>query len=157
VSDTREDILTRVEALLGDVGLNVYRDRGELERGSLPAIVLLDGREVIISEIANRKTVKMPAALFKMSVQVWLSLLPRDDVTNATLGGVAAPIGPELSRYRVLILNAVLNDDVLTSILTTTGQMEYRGCETDMAVGSSMVGQMMLSFDFTYVLFPPKA
>lgn len=157
--DTREEILAHLVPLLGNVSgiKNVFRDRGEMKRELLPAIVLLDGRESIRSDILSRKTVRMPPALFLLQTQIWLALEPRDNVDNEKLRGIDAPIGPELSHYRMLILDAVLNDATLVSILTPNGQMEYRGCETDMAIGSSMVGQMMMQFDFTYVLSPSRS
>lgn len=159
MTDTREAILTQLEILLGDVSgiKNVFRDRIELQREELPALVLLDGRELPMSQIPYLKRVKMPPALFKIETQIWLALVPRDDITNATLDGVPAPIGPELSAYRMKILDAVINDPTLVAILTTTGQMEYRGHETDMAVGSTAVGNMMMRFDFTYVLVPSRS
>lgn len=158
MSDTPEDICVQLESLLGTVAgiKNVFRDRGEMTRDLLPAIVLLDGRASLVSVVAPLKSVKMPPALFKLQTQLWLSLEPRDDTSNKTLRGQPAPIGPELSAYRVLIKTAVLNDPTLVALVTANGQIEYRGYETDMAIGSSMVGQMMMQFDFTYVEFPPR-
>ncbi len=159
MSDLTEDILARLEIQLGSVsGINnVFRDRGELAKAALPAIVLLDGRTNLIQDVRSRKTVRMPPALFVLQTQVWLALVPRDDVTNLTVGGASAPVGPELSYYRVLIRGAVENDPTLVSLLTTSGQIEYHGCETDMAIGSSMVGNMMMRYDFVHPLFPPRS
>lgn len=158
MTDTREDILAQVVVCLQTVtGLhNVFRNRDQLPNAVLPAAVVLDGREEIITEIQNTRSVKMPPALFELWPQVWLALPPRDTVDNEYLNGQLNPIGPELSHFRMLMIDSILNDPTLATILGPNGQMAYRGCETDMAIGSSVKGNLMLQFSFRYVFIPPR-
>ena len=151
---TREDILVRLEEVLGNItGItSVYRDRGEMPIEKLPAAVLLDGSEVLASAPLAQRSADMAPAFFILSPQVFIILQPRDDMTNSTLNGEPAPVGPELSAYRDQVLAAVINDSVLASIVTR--QIVYRGCDTDMQSGSSMIGQLQMHFDFHYMQFP---
>lgn len=155
---TREDILVQLEVVLGGIaGITaVYRDRGEMPIEKLPAAILLDGSEILYSPVVPQKSVRMPPAIFIMSPQIFIILAPRDDMTNTTLNGISAPVGPELSAYRDKVMAAVTNDPTLVSLVTTTGQIVYRGCDTDMQSGSSMIGQLQMHFDFYYVQFPPQ-
>ncbi len=98
-----------------------------------------------------------------MAVTIWVRLAPRDDVTNLTVNNVSDPVGPELSAYRLRILDAVINDPVLTGnqrstfgILGSSGQIVYKGCDTDMNWSAPMRGQMGLFFGFHYLLVPPR-
>jgi hypothetical protein len=156
--DTREDILSRLQVLLGEVSgiATAYRDRGQIPDDLvLPAVILYDGRETLFSEIPDLKTVYMPPAIMTLSVELHLVLTPRDTLQNETLNGVIAPIGPELSSFRMRILNAVIDDHGLFAILGGrggTGQIIYKGHETDMRIGAAMWGQMGMFFDFRYVL-----
>ncbi len=161
MSDNREAILARLEELLGEVSgiVKVWRDRSQIaptDATELPAIVVLDGKEQVTTDVMARKTVLMPPAMINLSVQVWLVLRPRDNPDNLTLDGAVAPVGPELSAYREKILAAVLNDPTLISLVSRNGQIDYRGSETDMAIGATMVGMMCLYFDFSYVFEPPR-
>lgn len=163
--DKRELIILRLEALLATVsGITaVYRDRGELPDGKiigkLPAVILLDGREAR-SELTPNKIsghVQMPPGLFTLFPQIFVVLKPRDTLANETLNKVAAPVGPELSAYRVKVLKAILNDDTLIALVGPNGQIDYVGHDTDMQTGSTLgaLGAMIqFHFSFTYVLKP---
>lgn len=144
-----------------DGGLaSVARDRDQLPQSNadtdepslLPSAVLLDGKETLVSQIKGHQFTAMPPAYFCMEPQVWIVLRPRDKIGNLTLDGISAPIGPELSMWRAKVLKAVLQDQNLILAVGSGGQIEYRGCETDMMIGASMVGQLMLQFAFTYPL-----
>jgi hypothetical protein len=158
MTDTREAILTRLETVLGNItGITaVYRDRGEMPIEKLPAAILLDGSEIIAQQITPNKSVRMPPAIFTLVPQIFIVLKPRDDMTNTTLDGVEAPIGPEISAYRLQVIDAIVNDSELLSLVGSNGQILYRGADTDMQSGSSMVGQLQMHFDFNYVFVPPR-
>lgn len=158
MTDTREDILDRLETLLGSVeGITaVYRDRAEMPVEKLPAVILLDGSENISQQIMPNKSVRMPPAIFTLAPQIFVVLKPRDDMSNTTLDGVSAPIGPELSAYRVKVISTVINDPTLLSLVGSNGQILYRGSDTDMQSGSSMIGQIQMHFEFNYVFMPPR-
>lgn len=155
----REDILSRLLVVLSTIpGITAaYRDRAELPDDKLPAAILLDGGEFIVEqELPKHKFVKMPPALFTIAPQVFVILRPRDDMSNETLDGVAAPVGPELSDYLDKVIDAVVNDPTLLSLVGSNGQIFYRGSDTDMGTGRSIVGQLQVSFEFTYVFIPPR-
>lgn len=160
MTDRREEILLYLMELLGQIeGITaVYRDRGELPDDKLPAAVLLDGKETLKSSISGHKFNAMPTALFGLYPQIFIILRPRDDVSNETLDGVPAPVGPELSAFRVKVLNA-MKDENLALMLGANGQVEYLGFDTDMQTGSTigaMGAQMQFHFCFYYVLDPSE-
>lgn len=166
VVGTREQILERIVALLGTVpGIrNAVRDRAQFAdvAGSatdaevFPAAVLLDGGEELMQTIVPQKSVLMPAAIFRMRPEIYVLLRQRDDATNLTLDGQPAPVGPELTAWRDAVLAALINDPTLLDLLTTSGQIVYRGCQTDMASGRTLIGQLQLYIDFHYVWLPPR-
>lgn len=158
MTDTRESILDRLTTLLGTVeGITgAYRDRADVPEEKLPAAVVLDGVEKITQAIVPNKSVRMPPAIFTLSPQIFVVLKPRDDMTNMTLDGIANPIGPELSSYRMKVIDAVVNDPTLLSLVGSNGQILYRGCDTDMQSGSTVVGQLQMHFEFNYVFIPPR-
>lgn len=172
-ADTREDILEQLYTLLGGTAtqgassgaipgiLSVWRDRGDLpEQSELPGIFLLDGGEKLYSDVPDMKFVIMPSVIMALSVYIGLVLYPRDTKANQTVNQVYDPPGPELSAYRMKILGAVQNDPTLLSIVGGiggsgrggTGQIIYRGMDTDMQPGGDMAGTMIMHWEFRYVL-----
>jgi|SRR5580704_1725787 hypothetical protein len=162
--DTRELILERLAVLLGEVSgiQSTWRNRGDLTDIERPAAIVLDGRERLrnpVEDVYKLKTVKMPTAIFTLEPQIFVALQMRDDVTNLTVNQVSDPVGPELSMWRMLVKDAVINDSVLLDLVTVNGQIIYKGCDTDMQTGS-MIGalgaEMQFFFEFCYVLFPSQ-
>jgi len=167
-TDVREAILEELATLmtgLSGVG-SVWRNRGQLEESEgegLPAIIVLDGREENTMEVPAQKTVVFPAVIMAMRPEIVVQLRPRDTVQNLLLDGQVDPPGPELSSWRQRIMQAIFNDQVIVGnptsrvygLLGSGGQINYVGCETDMRIGSPMVGQMMMGFEFRYTLLPP--
>ena len=164
---TREQILDRVLAVLGSISgvRDCARNRADYTDDNLPAIILLDGAETMLSPIVPQKSVLMPPALMRLRPEIFVILPKRDDVTNATVDGVPAPVGPELSFWRDAVLSALINDAALVGdggrtsggLLTTSGQIVYQGCSTDMASGRTLWGQLQVFIDFHYVWVPPRA
>jgi SpoU rRNA methylase family enzyme len=155
---TREQILTRVFELLQSVAgdVPVYRNRRDVLDLVRPAIVLLDGTEKNLSpDQESIKTVRLPAALVLMSPQIFVLLKERDNAQNATVGNVSAPIGAELNGWIDAIRGVLANDPTLLGMLTSTGQVIYRGAWTDMQTGSTLVGELRLFIDLIYVWLPP--
>jgi hypothetical protein len=153
---TREQILTQIEAVLASISgvATCARNRGLLTTDETPAIILLDGREDIVSTVVPQKTVRMPPAIFRLQPQIFAILTQRDDATNTTVNGVFRPIGPEISYWRDAVLGALINDPTLLEMITTTGQIVFRGMETDMQTGGTIQGQLRLLIDFHYVWIP---
>jgi hypothetical protein len=161
MNDVVEQILERLEALLGSMsGLNgCWRDRGDMESADLPAALLLDGGEELLMDVPPMKSVSMPPAIFALRPQIFILMKERDDASNMTLNGIANPIGAEISFWRMAILNAVVNDPTLISIIggqRGAGQIVYRGCDTDMQSGGLMIGRLQMNFEFRYLLTMPR-
>jgi hypothetical protein len=156
--DKREAILLRLLDILRGVDgfVTVWRDRGPLQpidaetkAPNLPAGILLDGSEVIQVRTAGKALGGRPppATTFVLRPQIWIVLMPKDNLTNEG-------VGEELSAFRVKVYTAVTRDGTLAALLGNNGEIEYRGSTTDMQTGSSLEGQMQMDFDFTYVLNP---
>jgi len=159
---TREDILERIIGVLGGVSgvMEASRNRSEFTQDKLPAIILLDGSEEIAMDepVPRLKTVRMVPAIMRLRPEIFVILPQRADATNTVMpDGTYNPIGPALSFWRDAVLAALINDATLVALLTSSGQIVYRGCATDMATGRTMWGQLQLFIDFHYVWFPPTA
>lgn len=157
MTDKREEIILLMAQLLSQVsGITaVYRDRGELPdpnsaESKLPAIVLLSGKERLLSKLSGRMFVQMPPAMFVLSPMIFLVLRPRDTIANETLDGANAPIGPELSSYRIKILKA-MRDENLGLLLGPNGQVEYFGCDV---LNEELAPIIVFHFNLTYLLDP---
>jgi hypothetical protein len=153
--DSREAILNRLVAILDAVPEltgRAYRDRGDLSGSKLPACVVLDGSEALVVRQSDQRG--PPSQVYQLKPQVFVVLRPRDDKTNTTLDGQAAPVGSELSAYRVKVLRAILSDSLLYGLLGSNGSVIYEGCETDMQTGSLMEGSIRFDFTLAYTLNP---
>jgi hypothetical protein len=154
---SREDILNQIELVLSGISgvMTCARDRGLLEEDEKPAIIMLDGREDLAqTDVVRHKSVRMPPAIFKLQPQIFVILPQRDTASNLTVNGQPAPIGPELSAWRDMVLGALINDATLLTMIGTEGQITYRGMQTDMQTGATLAGQMQLFVDFHYVWMP---
>jgi hypothetical protein len=160
--DMREQILSQMLALMTQVGtgwaaqvngdLSVFRNRAEIPADKLPALVLLDGSENLKAGLSKSLSLglvpgQVPPQIMVLTPQVFIICKPRDTIENAG-------VGPELSAMRVKLLNAMLNDDVLGSLLGSNGDIAYLGHQTDLQTGSTVLGQMQLNFQLSYVLDP---
>lgn len=158
--DRREELLLQIMTILGAIPdfVTVWRDRGEVppvdsesKEPLLPAAILLDGREVprVRTEGHSHGQRRVPGTIVTLMPEVWIVLMPRDNVTNVG-------VGEELSAFRMRVMRDILNDDSLNAMVGSNGEIEYRGCETDMQSGSSLEGQMRLDFGLTYTLLPTE-
>lgn len=153
MQDKREMILSRLLTLLGTVNggpetLSVFRNRAEIPSEKLPALVLLDGKEVLKNPQAvhTRGGARAPG-IFELTPQVFIVLKPRDTIENTG-------VGEELSGLRMRVLNAFTWDDELNALLGANGELMHTGHISDLQTGSTVVGQMQLYFQLTYVLDP---
>jgi hypothetical protein len=152
--DRREAILDRLHSLLGtingtEVPLSVFRNRAEIPTDKLPALVLLDGRESLkYPNMPHDRGGAMVPTIYDLHPQVFIVLRPRDTVENVG-------VGPELSGIRMSILDAFINDEhLMNDLLGTNGEINYLGHETDLQTGSTVLGQMQLNFQLSYVFDP---
>ena len=154
--DKREAILERLLALLGTVNtvtppLNVFRNRAEIPAEKLPALVLLDGKETLkYPDMPHRRGGAAVPAVFMLTPQVFIVLKPRDTVENVG-------VGEELSGLRMQVLQAFITDwqqGELLGLLGSNGELIYLGHDTDLQTGSTVLGQMQLHFQLSYVFDP---
>lgn len=154
-ADTREEILVRLLEILASLpNLNgAYRNQVDFQNNELPVAYLLDGSEELTMEVPPNKTLLMPPAIFALRPEIYVVLERRDTSANTTVRGVYAPIGPAISAYRMLILDAVTGDQTLQELLTTSGQITFLGSQTDMQGGATVWGKLQMLFELRYLLF----
>ena len=151
--DKREAILARILALLRTVNgvtppLQVFRNRAQFETPQLPALVLLDGKEVLKNpSMPHTRGGAIVPTVYDLTPQVFIILRPRENIND---GGV----GEELSDLRMQVLKAIIYDDDLRGLLGSNGEINYLGHETDLQTGSTIEGQMRLDFQLSYVFDP---
>jgi hypothetical protein len=160
--DRREAILEQILVVLAQVGTgwvaavdsepSVFRNRAEIPPEKLPALVLLDGREQVITSTLRKDQMGIvPSAtapsVYTLSPQVFIVLKPRQTLANEG-------VGEELSQMRMKLVPAVLDDDTLGTLIGPSGGIRYMGHLTDLQTGSTVLGQMQLNFEFSYVLNP---
>lgn len=159
-TDKREMLLNHMFTLIQQVPgfVSYYRNRGEVSlygeptelypQGvpQLPAIFLLDGREVPIIPVSRGRSHGMPpgSTILEIQCQVFIILMPRENQENDT-------VGQELNSLRMALCKKILKDETLAALCGNNGEVEYRGCETDLQTGSSIEGQMQLDFSLQYL------
>lgn len=153
---TREEILNRLATILAGIsGIATFaRNQILLEDAELPAVVLLDGSEDVVSKVVEMKTRWMPPVHVRMQPQIYVAIKKRDNTSNTTVNGVYDPIGAEINHWRDMIRAAIEGDETLLDMLTTEGQIFYRGMITDMQDGQPVQGQAVIKLDLHYVLMP---
>jgi hypothetical protein len=147
MTDRREQILARLLAILETVeGVNgAVRNRGELPASKRPAVILLDGDEIARSTPPqHRGRLTLAPNLVDLSPEIYVVMDQREPINEG--------IGEDMNTLRIAILKAIMSDSELATLLGANGDIQYNGCETDMASGRSMEGQMHLRMTFTYVL-----
>lgn len=147
--DRRELILSRLftvlETLKPTVVKNVYRNRGEVADEYRPAITMLDADESV-GPVApsGRPQLATPPEVVTMRPEVFI-LLEGAEPKNEE-------VGQRLNAIRRKIINAVNADTTLGQHVSNNGSIVYEGCDTDLATGRSMQGQMQIRFAFRYKL-----
>jgi hypothetical protein len=151
MTDRREQVLAALFLVLQSVaGVKVVvRNRGELPAAIRPAVVLLDGNETARdSPPQERGRLTAAPNLVDMSPEIYVVMDQREPKNDR--------IGEDMNAMRMAILKAIMTDEPLIAVLGSNGDIKYLGCDTDMASGRSMEGQLFLRFTFTYVLKPSE-
>jgi len=153
--DTREAILVRLLEILATLPnlKGAYRNQVDFQNEDLPVAYLLDGAEEGTQEVQPMKSVLMPPSIVALKPEIYIVLARRDTSTNTTVKGIYDPIGPAVSAYRMMVLDAVRNDQTLLSLLTTSGQITFLGSQTDMQGGATVWGRLQMLFEFRYLLY----
>ena len=102
------------------------------ESTPLPCVILLDGDEEADTRASTRG--HPPTAPNRAVMQPEIYIVTSDD---------PALVGPALNRVRLMLLRSVLTDATLAS-LALDGDIRYEGCQTALALGRSITGEMGL-------------
>jgi hypothetical protein len=148
--DRRELILARLFEVLQSVpGFVSYaRNRGAFDDYQRPSLVMFDGDETTDENAFGHNREIVTPNLAMSNPEIYISLKSQKP-ENATAG-------QELNAWRVKILKAINSDSVLKTLcsVATGGEIQYRGCGTDLARGRNQSGEMGLDIVFVYELVP---
>src|ERR1044072_525561 len=114
MSDRREEILVRLYELLQaeaaeQTGINVYRDRAELDETELPAYVLLDGIETAQTVATGQIRGRRAPALMLLQPQVFYIPKPTENQNNTG-------VGEALSANRSRLISRIMLDAELEDL-----------------------------------------
>lgn len=127
---------------------NIVRNRQDLQADKMPGMIVLDADEVkdpvALKPAPGMTQNRMPAQIMKMTPEIYAVLDVRG-VTNQN-------VGKDLNKVRLAILNAIMTDQQLWTIIGDNGNITYDGCVTDLARNRTAKGQIGLSITFTYPL-----
>jgi len=155
MADKREDILARIEVIMGTVtGITSnVRNRGLRSNEQRPAQVLLDGDEVPVLTSQSQRLKAMQSLMWPqlMEMRPQLFYLPKE---KRPTNDDPANIGSEANAWRIQFLEKLWADVELAELLGSNGSMVYNGCETDLKSGSAMSGEIRLDFVVRYMLVP---
>ena len=132
--DIREDILARLAEVLATVpGLNtVHRNNVDITDDQMPAALLLDGDEDVVSD--------------KPRVMV-TEMTPEIQIVEQS-----ATIGSDLTTFRRELIKLVLADATLKALTGSNGAIRYLGCTTAFGWQEKQYGVLQMQFEFKYPL-----
>lgn len=144
MADTRELILSRLVEVLQTVAgvLTVHRNKESLSDDRLPAILVFDA-----DEAADEQDPKSRPSIAPRRV----SMMPE---VRIMIGAAPEAVGPALNAIRAATLKAILTDDALLALTADGIGARYEGCATQLKVGRTMQGDMLLGVRFAYYLKP---
>lgn len=148
MTDKREQILERLEAILGEVAGTdeadaVARNQTMVPEDVRPCFVLFDGGEAQAddAQVGRGRPSTLPSVM-EMTPQV-----------NVVVHGHAAEVGPSASDWRGRIVKAVVSDAAIQA-LAHKGDVRYTGMEQALSNGRKIDNEVSLSFAILYVLKP---
>lgn len=147
--DVREAILSRLEVLLKLPGVDqVVRNVDIADDAGADAgkriISILEGDEVTSDQEPTNRPATTPQTVH-MHPQILL--------TNFN---TSEKVGPGLSAMRGAVIKAIATDSVLIAKTIKKRGGVYMGMESDLAFSRSMLGNVALKFQFTYLLRPDQ-
>jgi hypothetical protein len=141
--DRREQILSRLEAILNEMGgfTTVLRNDIQVPESKLPGAVLLDGDELPDEETGKVRPGRGPVVM-RMAPEIYV--LVQEEPAN---------VGPNLNLTRARMIDRICTDAALLA-LAKDGDVRYIGMQTGLAIGRSMKGEAGLMFSIAYVAYP---
>jgi hypothetical protein len=151
-TDKRELILARLFVVLQTVPgfVTIARNRGEIENAQRPSLVMLDGDEVAHEAAQGRGRIAASPNLVSLNPEIFISLKGAKPQNEN--------VGQLLSAFRVAVLKAIQQDSELGSLcdVETGGEIQYKGCDTDLGRNRNMSGEMGLNIAFVYAFKPSE-
>lgn len=143
MADIREQILARLVTVCeGVTGIvSVGRNLTDVPLMARPAVTINGGAEQMISS-------PPPGARFSQ-VQL-MELTP--GITLLLRADTGAEAGSLMSLFRGRLVNAILSDATLRSLVTTNGAIRYEGCNEVDPTPESKEPRLELQFVFAYPL-----
>ncbi len=144
--DRREAILVRLVAIAeGIPGIaTVGRNRANIDDFDRPAIQILDGGEEADDKDPQGRSGSSTRRI-AMSPELYV-----------VLAGKPEELGPELNKFRALLVKAITEDAELEAICGTNGYVRYGGMATGLSRELGIVAEMGLAFSFGYPLRPSE-
>lgn len=141
MADIREQILARLVTVCAVTGIvAVARNRLDVPLTQRPAVLINGGGEEVLT--------RSPGARFGQ-VQM-MDLTPQ--ITVLVRADTGDEAGSLLSLFRSRVVNAVLSDATLRTLVTTNGGIRYEGCSEPDPLPESKEPRIELQVVFTYPL-----
>lgn len=137
----REDILARLTVVAAGLpGIaTALRNSNATSDTNLPAIIVYDADEVADERDPPSRPTRTPRRV-SMTPEILIKVV-----------GVPESIGTAMNEILAELQTAVVADAALIA-LVKDGEIRYMGCATQLAIGRAMIGEMGVSFSFTYIL-----
>jgi len=143
----REDILARLLAILNTIEVFklVARNLDEFPERVRPAVILLDGDEEAVAELA-RPWVKGKA----------YSVIQMNPLIVVSMGGRPQDVGTDINELMARIVTAVMSDVELATIVVVNAQCGVYYIATDYRLNHSLAMDcdMQMRFAIRYTLLP---
>jgi len=143
----REDILARLLVILNTIEVFklVARNLDEFPERVRPAVILLDGDEEAVAELA-RPWVKGKA----------YTVVQMNPLIVVSMGGRPQDVGTDINELMARIVTAVMSDAELTTIVVANAQCGVYYLATDYRLNHSLAMDcdMQMRFAIRYTLLP---
>lgn len=141
MTDRREQICARLVVIAQGIAGISQVARNQLDVTTKPAIVIWDGDESVDPAGFGRGRPATAPLLVDMNPEM-----------RILASGPSSSLGTTINGLRILVVKAVLADSSLAAIVTPKGEIRYEGCNTELARGRAMQGELGLTFAFRYPL-----
>lgn len=144
--DTRELILDRLLTVAAGVAgvRKVARNQQEIADSELPAILIFDADE----GADDRDPTSRPSIAYRR-----VAMMPE---VRIMIGARSSDVGAGINALRAAFIKAVLTDDTLIGLTAERSGPRYEGCATQLKIGRSMQGDMLVMLRFAYYLKPSQ-
>lgn len=142
MSDIREDILARLVEVVATVPnlLTVHRNNVDITDDQMPAALVLDGDEDVVSGNDGSRPSNRP---------LLVEMTPEIQIVEQS-----ETIGSDLTDFRRDMIRLVLFDAELNALTGSNGKVSYGGCDTTLGWQQKQYGVLQMRFTFKYALKP---